>query len=107
MAKWSGKVGFVVPKETSDQPGVWIESPPVERTYYGDFNRISRRLQNSDGLNDNVVIANELSIIADPFANENFMWIRYVTYMGTKWKVSNIQVQYPRLIFTLGDLYNG
>lgn len=109
MAKWCGKVGFITTSETllNNVPtGVWKETA-VERTYYGDFNRISRRLQSSGNLNDNVTISNELSIVADPFANENFHSIRYAEYMGTKWKVSNIEVQYPRLTLTLGDVYNG
>lgn len=104
MAKWHGKVGFIVMDEI--RPGVHKETP-VEREYYGDLNRNSRRLQTSDGLNDNVTISNEISIVADPYAKENFHAIRYAEFMGTKWKVSNIEVQFPRLIMTLGGLYNG
>ena len=70
------------------------------------MNRNTRRLQSSGNLNDNIVIANELSIVADPYANENFHAMRYVEFMGTKWKISSVEVQYPRLILTLGDGYN-
>ena len=103
MAKYCGKIGFAETKET--KPGVWTEQI-TEHTYYGDMNRNTRRLQSSGNLNDNIVIANELSIVADPYANENFHAMRYVEFMGTKWKISSVEVQYPRLILTLGDEYN-
>ena len=104
MGKWAGKIGFAVPKETT--PGVWKDEI-VQRTYYGDMTRNTRRLQSSGNLNDNLVIANELSIIADPYANENFHAIRYAEFMGTKWKINSVQVQFPRLILELGEVYNG
>lgn len=104
MGKWAGKIGFAVPNETT--PGVWKDEI-VQRTYYGDMTRNTRRLQSSGNFNDNLVIANELSIIADPYANENFHAIRYAEFMGTKWKISSVQVQFPRLILELGEVYNG
>lgn len=104
MAKWSGKIGFIVTKEV--KPGVWKEVSE-DRTYYGDLTRNTRRLQSSGNLNDNVTISNELSIVADPFANENFHSMRYAEYMGAKWKITSIEVQRPRLILSLGEVYNG
>lgn len=103
MARFCGVVGFAQTVET--KPGVW-EEQITERTYYGDIVRNVRRLQNTSGLNDNVEVSNNISIVADPFATQNFHAIRYVTYMGTKWKVSNVDVQYPRLILTMGGVYN-
>ena len=87
-------------------PGVWTEKI-TEREYFGDVIRNSRRLQNSGNLNDNVTISNEISILSDPYAINNFHSMRYVEFMGAKWKVSDIEVQYPRLLLTLGGLYNG
>lgn len=104
MARYSGKIGFAVTKET--KPGVWVDGI-TERTYYGDLTRNTRRLQSSGNLNDNLVISNELSIVADPYANENFHAIRYAVFMGMKWKINSVQVQYPRLILELGEVYNG
>ena len=104
MGKWAGKIGFAVPKEPA--PGVWKDEI-VQRTYYGDMTRNTRRLQSSGNLNDNLIITNELSIIADPYANENFHAIRYAEFMGTKWKINSVQVQFPRLILELGEVYNG
>lgn len=104
MAKYFGKIGFAVTREGA--PGVHDETI-VERDYYGDLNRNSRRLQSSDKVNDDLIVSNELSIVADPYANENFHAIRYATFMGAKWKVTNAEVQFPRLILTLGGVYNG
>lgn len=104
MAKFNGKIGYATLEETS--PGVWTETI-TERRYYGDVKKNTRVLQTSDQVNDNVGIANEISIVADPFAYQNFHSIRYVTYMGSLWKVKNIAVEYPRLLLTLGGLYNG
>lgn len=104
MAKFYGKIGYSETKETT--PGVW-EVAITERPYYGDLIRNTRRLQSSENLNDDINISNEISIIADPFAYNNFHSMLYVEFMGAKWKISNVDVQYPRLILTVGGLYNG
>lgn len=104
MAKWHGNIGYVETVEV--QPGIWKEQV-IERQYYGDVTRNTRSLQQSDGVNDNVNISNNISIIADPYANENFHNMRYAQFMGTNWKITNIEVQYPRLILTIGGVYNG
>ena len=104
MAKWFGAIGFAETVETV--PGVW-EEKIVERNYYGDLIRNKRLLQNASQVNDNINVANEISIVADPFANNHFHSMRYAEFMGTKWKISNVEVQYPRLILTIGGEYNG
>lgn len=104
MAKWYGKIGFSA-GTVEKTPGVWKDEI-VERSYYGDLVRNSRRLQSSDKVNDDLNISNQLSIVADPYANENFHAIRYANFMGTKWKVTDVEVQYPRLILTLGGEWN-
>ena len=104
MAKFFGKIGFN--EETVEtSPGVW-EQQIIERQYYGDLLRNSRRLQPTDQLNDNINVSNEISIVSDPYANANFHSMRYVEFMGAKWKISNIEVQFPRLILTLGGIWN-
>lgn len=102
MAKWCGMIGFA-DGQVEVRPGVWQEQI-VEKRYYGDHYRNTRLLQNSGGINDNINIANQISIIADPYANQNFHSIRYVEFMGSKWKVTNVEVQYPRLILAIGGL---
>jgi hypothetical protein len=104
MAKFRGKVGFITTEET--RPGIW-DALVTERFYYCDLIRNFRRSESSGNLNDDINISNKISIVADPYANDNIHSIKYVEFMGTKWKVSNVEVQYPRLILDLGGLYNG
>lgn len=103
MSKFYGEIGFA--KETTAN-GVTIEDIE-EKAFYGEIFRNSRSLQSSDQVNDNVNISNQISIIADPYAQLNFHAIRYAKFMGTKWKVTDVEVRYPRLILTLGGVYNG
>ncbi len=103
MAKFYGNVGYAITEET--KPGVWMPRI-VDKPYYGDLIRNSRRLENTSKVNDDVSLENQISIVADPFAYENFHNIRYVEYLGAKWKVSNIEVQYPRLVLTVGGVWN-
>lgn len=104
MAKWYGKIGYAESVEV--KPGIW-DGQIIERPYFGDIIRNTRLLQNSGGVNDNVNVANQISLIADPYANQNFHAMRYVEFMGTNWDISNVEVQYPRLILTIGGVYNG
>lgn len=104
MAKYYGVIGYAETVETA--PGVY-EEQITEHNYYGELVRNTRRLQTSDQVNDNINIANEISIIADPFATQNFHAMRYIEFMGAKWKITNVEVRYPRLILTIGGLYNG
>lgn len=103
MAKFYGPVGYAQTAET--KPGVLVEQI-TERIYFGDLIRNTRKLQSSETLNDDINVANEISIVADPFANENFHAMRYVGFMGTKWKITNVEVQYPRLILSIGGVYH-
>lgn len=104
MAKFYGKIGYAESKETT--PGIW-EERIIEREYRGDLIRNTRRMQTAETLNDDINISNEISIVADPYANQNFHSMRYVEFMGAKWKISNVDVQYPRLILSIGGIYNG
>lgn len=103
MAKYYGFIGYSIMQETA--PDVHREEI-VEKEAIGDVLRNTRRWQGSEHLNDDLVINNRLSILADPYAYQNFHSIRYATYMGTKWKVMNVEVAYPRLLLDLGGVYN-
>lgn len=105
MSKWAGKIGYSLTNEFTSEPGVWKEEI-VEKNYCGDLLQNTRQLQNPGQANDNVNVSNKISIVADPFVSENFHRIRYITFMGSQWKVSNVDVQYPRLILSIGGLYN-
>jgi hypothetical protein len=120
MAKFHGKIGYVdsqerldytTPEDPEDEPeeihtGVW-EDVVTERTYYGDIIRESNQWSSADKANDNLSVNNRISIIADNFAYENFSAMRYVEWIGVRWKVSNVEIKRPRLILTLGGVYNG
>lgn len=103
MGKFYGAIGYADTVETA--PGVWEEAI-TERNYYGDVKKLSRRLQQTETLNDNITINHEISIVADPYAYENFHTMRYVKWMGASWKVTTVDVQRPRLNLTIGGIYN-
>lgn len=104
MAKYFGNIGYGVPTEAA--VGVWKDSI-IERPYYGDAIRDTRKQQGSSAINDDLNISMVLSIVSDPYANENTHRMRYAWYMNAKWKIANIDVQYPRLLLTLGGVHNG
>jgi hypothetical protein len=104
MAKYYGKIGYAEMDEKS--PGVNVEVF-TERHYYGDVIRNVRKLEKGIGLNDDVEVNNSISIVADPYAYQHFFAIRYAEWMGVLWKVTNVEVQSPRLLLTIGGVYNG
>lgn len=104
MAKFYGNIGYCTMTETA--PGVQTEEITV-RPYYGDFVRNTRRLQGSEHLNDDISFHGQLSIVSDPYAQNNYFAMRYAEFGGAKWKITEVEVQYPRLVLTLGGLYNG
>lgn len=103
MPKYYGKIGYVETVETT--PGVW-EEQIHEHEYFGDLIRNSRKLQNGDRVVSDFTISNQISIIADPYAYDHFSSMRYATVMGAKWTITDVEVQYPRLILSLGGIYN-
>ena len=103
MAQFFGNIVYAVSEDV--RQGVW-DGEITEREYFGDLIRNTSRYQTSDKLNDDINISNEISIVADPFAYQNFHAMRYVEFMGEKWKISSVEVQYPRLILTVGGVYN-
>lgn len=102
MAKWFGKVGYNIP--TEKEPGIFIPSI-IEKEYFGDVYADRRARQYSD-INDKVSVNTIINIVANPYAYENFGYIEYVTYMGSKWNVTNVDATtYPRIKMTLTNLY--
>lgn len=103
MAKFFGPVGFAESVET--RPGVWIDRI-TERNYYGDLIRNSSGwATSSDSVNDDLNMNNRVSIVADPYAVDHFNSMKYVEFGGTRWKIKNVEVLYPRLILNVGGLY--
>lgn len=104
MAKYHGKVGFVTFSEKT--LGVDVEVP-VEREYFGEVYRNTKRWSKGTDINPDLTVNNQISIVADQYARDNLYAIRYASWMGTLWSISNIDVQHPRLILTIGEVYNG
>lgn len=103
MPKFFGVIGYADTRET--KPDVY-EEVVTEREYFGDVTRNLRRYQQGQNLNDNLELDNAISIVADPFALAHFSQIRYVVWNGAKWKAKSVEVQYPRLLLTIGGVYN-
>lgn len=104
MAKFYGTVGYIETKETS--PDVWKEIP-IERNYKGDVLRNIRQNNVGESVNDDLNINNQISIIADNYAEQNFFAMKYVVWGNVAWKIKNVEVKRPRLILTIGGVYNG
>ena len=102
--KWFGKIGFSDTIEKS--PGVHVPEI-VEKDYYGDLIKNVKRTNDGDKVNDDISLSNQLSIISDPYNQNHFHSIKYVEMFGAKWKVSSVEVQFPRLLLSLGGMYNG
>lgn len=104
MARWYGKVGYSITGEV--EPGVWVDEEITERLYSGDYDGFQWHNQTSGNVNDDLTISGTLSILADQYAYQNCSDITYVEIEGVKWKVTKIEPHRPRLILSLGGVYN-
>ena len=105
MNKYYGAVGFAVTAEDPPGSDIWTETI-TEHKYYGDILRNYQRIQTADRVNGDPILANRISIVADPFAWSNYQNIRYAKFLGAKHRVTDVEVQYPRLILSLGGVFN-
>lgn len=105
MDKYYGKVGYG-PVQIETAPDVWEDSI-VEREYYGDVRKNAMSQRPSESVNDDLAVNVIISIVSDPYAYSNFHKIRYIEWMGSKWKISSALIKSPRIELTLGGLYNG
>lgn len=106
MARFYGEVGYGESVETAPNSGVWVDSMQ-ERPYYGEVIRNTRKLEPGEGLNDDLLVNNSISLVADQFIIDHFFKIKYVRWMNVLWKVTNVEVKVPRLVLSLGSVYNG
>ena len=109
MAKFFGIVGFAadVIEGEGENEGIAIEAPVIERQYYGDFVQMNRRYENGKDINDDLQLNVRVSILADDYLNEHLRAIKYIDLNGALWKVTNVEPARPRLILSIGGLYNG
>lgn len=106
MAKFHGKVGYGESVEDPEAPGVFVDRI-TEITYKGNVIRNTASGVPGESLNDDISVNNSISVIADEFAIKHFMLIKYVEWAGVNWTVTDVEVQRPRLILSLGSVYNG
>ena len=105
MARFHGNIGYITGSVES-APGVYTDQV-TQREYYGDVIRETREWRTAQAANPDLTVSNRISVVADDFANENFSAMRYVIWDGVYWKISNIEVQRPRLILSIGGVYDG
>lgn len=106
MAKFYGRIGYGESVEDPPDSGIWVDQI-TEHSYFGDVVRNTRQLQQGDNLNQDLSVRNQISIVADAYANDHFFAIRYLEWAGTLWTITDVEVQAPRLLLTLGEVYNG
>lgn len=106
MNRFYGKVGYGESSEDPTGSGIWVDEI-TEQEYFGDVIRKARSLEQTEHLNPNISVGNSISIVADQYANANFSNIRYVFWNDVAWTVTEVEVRSPRLILTLGEVYNG
>jgi hypothetical protein len=106
--RFHGAVGYASNVETS--PGAWTEVI-TEMQYTGDVLRNSRRLESVSAeppkTNADLSLSNSFSIMADDQAYNNFNDMRYVQWNGSYWKITDVEVRRPRLILTVGGIWDG
>jgi len=106
MTRFYGEIGYGKSEQVPADSGIWVDVI-TEYSYFGDVTRNANRLDDGSGLNNNVSVSNSISVLADDRAFKNFHMIRYIRWAGALWTVSSVEVQSPRLIIRLGDVYNG
>lgn len=104
MGKYSGMIGFATNVEK--EPSIY-DDVITEQKYYGDILENNSKFIVSDNLSGDVQITNQFSIVGDSFAFQNYTDIRYLTWKGKRWIVTFVKEQYPRLVLTIGGIYNG
>lgn len=104
MSIYCGKIGFVFSDEV--RPGVF-QNKVIEKQCFGNILSLSKKTGSDSKIVDDIIIDSRISILGEPYIHENLPHIKYLTYMGNKWKVSSvIPADYPRLTITLGGVYN-
>lgn len=109
MSKFYGAVGYSVgmPVDDPEHPDVWVNSHITERMYKGDIYRNSKTNVVGDTVVTDISLNSSVSIVADAFAYANYWAIKYVVVKNSKWAVTSVEVQHPRLILNIGGVYNG
>lgn len=107
--RFAGLVGYIETEETS--PGIHL---PVETTRKMRGDVLSAKTQNSqDGrttetsLYKDIRLSHRFSLVGDAYSFKNYMYLKWIIVEGHKWEVSSVEIQSPRLLISIGGLYNG
>jgi hypothetical protein len=106
--KWHGNIGFETQVEVSLGPGkatVW-RPEIIPRHYYGDISRTNKRYDHDEKVNNDISINNQFSVVADPYARDNWFNMRWIEWLGRKWMITDVQVEPPRLTINIGGEYH-
>ena len=107
MGLFYGPIGFVETVEEPSGSGIWVEKP-TEKNYRGVVSKYGKNWNNgSQQVNPNLMITNSISIVADPYISNHLYALRYIKWLGGYWEVSSVDVEPPRLILSIGGVYNG
>lgn len=101
--KFYGVIGFAYKKEV--RPGIF-SMVSEEHEAYGDVLSNVRRWETDNDINDDLVVSNQISVVASRFFCEHLGAMRYVRWNGTAWKIKSANLVRPRVILTLGGVYN-
>ncbi len=106
MSKYCGLIGYSITEESPTMPGVFLPKI-VEIKHFGDIVKERSKWEQTTYQNDNITISNKLSIVANSYISENYGYMKYAVINGVRWTITNISLEYPRVILTLGGVYNG
>lgn len=105
-SRWSGRIGFVYTEEIPEGSGLWKQRIEI-KPFHGNVNRSIRRWQPAEKVNDDISLNNEISVTMTPYLEKNFYAVRFISFMGTWWKVNTVTMDYPRFTLDIGGVYNG
>ena len=102
--RFCGLVGYITQVEKAR--GVHVPEITTKK-YHGDVLKDNRKWDKGISTNDNLTIGNRFSIVADAYAFSHLGEIAFIEWMGTRWKVSNIEIIRPRIILSVGGVWSG
>lgn len=92
--------------EDPQHPGVFSDSMkeiPVTGLLLREGQYPNRSVE---GTVTNVALQNRISIVMDSRIEKHIFNIRWATFEGVKFAVTSIEVKRPRIVLTLGGVYN-
>lgn len=106
MARFYGTVGFMQTVEDDSRPGMYFEKITEYPKRYGDI--LTNKWNSSPGksINDDFKVANRISVVCNKKMISEAQFARYIIWNNVKWEITSVDIEPPRLIFTLGGIYN-